>query len=368
MRILEMVSARGINGVSKHAIELGCGLRKRGHDITFLGVPGSWVLENARNLSFRTIVSDMHRWPTHELRRVASLIEENRIDVVHSHSSKANFFGVLLKWFSPIPTVASAHSCHLQLHWMANDFVIAVSETTRRYHRTVNLVPARRIQTIHNAIDIPLDRSPQEKSDLQQQAQAAMGVSPSDYSIGVVGRICPQKGQLTMIEAMPEVLVHIPNAKLVLIGGFETPEYLKQIHQRIDDFGIQAHVQLLGLREDVRTLLFGFKLIVQPSLWESFPISMLEAMSSGIPIVASNVGGVRECIEHNRSGYLVAPKRPDELSRAIIKLASNPDLAMRLSVEAKRVVKLQFSPDAQLRKVEAVFEKVCQRRPARAAA
>ena len=362
MRILEIVSARGINGVSKHVIDASIELRKRGHDITIMGCADAWVLETAAQLNFRTIVSNMHRWPTDELRRVASLIHQHQIEVVHTHMSKANFFGVLLRWYSGIPSVATAHSCHLQLHWMANNFVIAVSEATRRYHRLVNLVPGSRIKTIHNSIELPSDLEKEQRKSIRDRVRASLGLLPNDFVIGLVGRLAPQKGQLTMVEAMPAILAVLPQARLLLIGGFDTPDYIAQIQLKLDQHHLADHVQMLGMRSDVRELLNGIDLMTQPSLWESFPISMLEGMAAGVPIIASDVGGVRECLQHNRSGFLIEPKNPEALSSAILKLAASPELCARLVKEAEKVVRLQFSPEPQTAKLEAVLQSVCYSR------
>lgn len=368
MRILEIVSARGINGVSKHVIDVCIELRKRGHEVTVLGYPGAWALETAAQLEFQILVSDMHRWPTDELRRVARFIHQNQIEVVHTHMSKANFFGVLLRWYAGTPSVATAHSCHLQLHWMANNFVIAVSEATRRYHRLVNLVPGSRIKTIHNSIQLPSEVLRQQSQAIRNRVRSSLGIQPNDFTIGLVGRIAPQKGQLTMVEAMPAILATLPQARLLLIGGFDTPDYLAQIQRQLDVHHLEDRVQMLGMRSDVLELLNGIDLLAQPSLWESFPISMLEGMAAGVPIVATDVGGVRECLQHNRSGLLVPPKNPEELSSAILKLAASPELCARLVNEAKKVVRLQFAPESQTDKLEAVLESVCgnrsHRRPA----
>ncbi|MCY2979542.1 MAG: glycosyltransferase family 4 protein [Planctomycetota bacterium] len=368
MRILEIVSARGINGVSKHALDVGVGLRSRGHSITFLGVADSWILESAQNQGFESIVSDMHRWPGDEIKRISGVARELGIDVAHTHMSKANFFGVMLKWYSGIPSVATAHSCHLQLHWFANSFVIAVSEATRRYHRFVNFVPKSRIRTIHNSIRFSSEKSEEQLAIQRAQMRSQLGLQSSDFVIGLVGRIAPQKGQLTMVDSLPAILSEIPNAKLLLIGGLETPDYLARIEGRLNELSLRSHVQILGLRHDVLDLLTGIDVLAQPSLWESFPISMLEGMTVGVPIVASDVGGVRECLEHDRSGYLILPKNSALLSKAIIKLAKSPELCRRLRDEAIRVVRSKFSPEMQITKTEQVLASVCARRVGQMAA
>jgi glycosyltransferase involved in cell wall biosynthesis len=171
-----------------------------------------------------------------------------------------------------------------------------------------------------------------------------------------------------MVNSLPAILSEIPNAKLLLIGGLETPDYLARIEDRLHELSLWSHVQILGLRQDVLDLLTGIDVLAQPSLWESFPISMLEGMTAGVPIVASDVGGVRECLEHDRSGYLISPKNSALLSEAIIKLAKSPELTRRLRDEAIRVVRSKFSPEMQITKIEQVLASVCVRRAGRMAA
>jgi glycosyltransferase involved in cell wall biosynthesis len=361
MKILEVISATGINGVSKHALDVGIGLRNLGHEVVFLGVHDSWILDSARHLRFDAMASDMHRWPDDELRRVAQIVRDREIDIVHTHMSKAHFFGVLLRWYSSVASVATAHNCRFQLHWMANDYVIAVSEATRRFHRRINWVANRRIQTIHNFIQVP-SFDTRARDARRATIRAALGLSENDFAIGLVGRFAPQKGQLEMVEAMQHVAASVPAAQLFLIGGFERPEYVAQVQQRIDQHQLRDRVHLLGVRSDVLELLLGMDLLVQPSLWESFPISMLEGMGMGVPIVATDVGGVRECIDHNVSGYLVPPSRPAALSAAIVELHRDPSKRRRIAEEAARVVRLRFSPEPQIARIENVLQSVVQKR------
>ena len=91
--------------------------------------------------------SDMHRWPTDQLKRIAQFIRDEAVDVVHSHNSRANLFGVLMKWMTRVPCVATANNRYLQPHWMFNSQVIAAAEATLRFHRRFNFV-SRKISRI----------------------------------------------------------------------------------------------------------------------------------------------------------------------------------------------------------------------------
>ena len=153
MKIMEIVSGTRVNGAILHCLLLSRELVRRGHQVTLVCRPGSWISRQMVDGPIDAFRSDLHRWPPDELRRIAGVIRQRQIDVIHTHTSRANFFGILLRWMTGVPSVATAHSRHVQLHWMFNDRVIAVSEADRRYQRTHNLVRGSRIETIHNFID-----------------------------------------------------------------------------------------------------------------------------------------------------------------------------------------------------------------------
>ena len=153
MRIMEIVSGAGENRAVTHCLLLARELARRGHPVTLVCRPGAWIARQLPVHPVDLIESDLHRWPLDELRRIAAVARESRIEVVHTHMSRAHSFGVLLRWTSGLPCVATAQSRHVRLHWMFNDRVIAVSDTTRRFHRSYNLVRADRIVTIPDFVD-----------------------------------------------------------------------------------------------------------------------------------------------------------------------------------------------------------------------
>ncbi len=154
MKIMEIVSGAGADRATAHCLGLVRRLARRGHVVTVVCRRGAWIEEQlaagSGHLGERidVVESDLHRWPADELRRIARLAHQRRIEVVHTHMSRAHAFGVLLRWRSGLPCVATAQNCHVQLHWMFNDRVIAFSDTARRFHRSYNLVRADRMVTI----------------------------------------------------------------------------------------------------------------------------------------------------------------------------------------------------------------------------
>ena len=136
----------------------------------------------------------------------------------------------------------------------------------------------------------------------RQAARREMGILGDDWLIGIVGRLTVEKGHEWLISAFKELLNIMPDAKLVIIGDGELYSKLKSKALILKD-----HVKFMGWREDVSQLYWGFDVLVQPSLMESNPSTVLQAFSSRIPVIATNVHGIPDIIRDNENGLLIEP-------------------------------------------------------------
>ena len=222
---------------------------RRGHRVTLVCRPRSWIGDQAPTDGIQVIRSDLHRWPFDELRRISRIVCEEKIDVIHTHTSRSNFFGVLVRWLTGVPSVATAHSCHIQLHWMFNDWVIAVSEATRRYQRRYNLVRDSRIETIYNAID-PRISSPRRRKRIVDAAIARM--RRGDAVVGRGRQRHPAEGPDPHDPRMPKILAAAPAARLLVVGDKEQGPYGRKVRAEAERLGIADRVAWTGYRADVR--------------------------------------------------------------------------------------------------------------------
>lgn len=362
MKIMEIVSGHQVNGAVQHALLLARELSRRGHEITVVCRPNSWLSGQLAGEHVDVVHSDLHRWPLDELRRIASAAQSRGIAVLHTHMSRAHFFGVLLRRLCGIPCVATAHSRHIQLHWMFNDLVIAPSDATRRFHHRFNLVPAKRIETIPNFIDY--HRLARYETQPRSRVRQQLGVGDDDQLLGVVGNVIPRKGQLDLIKALPRILPAAPRVKVVLAGELNR-EYARECREWAALLEVSERIIWAGARNDIPDLLGALDLFVLPSLEETFPLSILEAMAAGVPVVATSVGGVSECIESEVNGLLVPPARPDALAGAIVRVLASPDDARRLTAQGRRVVVDRYSSEAVVTRVEQAFQRLCKPRARR---
>ena len=273
--------------------------------------------------------------------------------------SRAHFFGVLVRSLAGVPSVATAHSRHIQLHWMFNDRVIAVSEATRRYHHRYNLVLSSRIAVVHNFIDTA--RFTAIAPAARAAARAALGVGGSEVLIGVVGDVIPAKGILDVVASFAAVAPRFPDARLLIVGDGPS-DYVARVREAAVANGVAGRLVLTGHRDDVPELLAALDLFVSASLEENFSLALLEAMAAGLPVVATAVGGAPECVSAGETGLLVPPASPAAIAAAIATLASDAQLRLRFGAAGRRRVQERFSADTQVPRIEAVLADAVARR------
>ena len=361
MRIMEIISGDGINGAARHCALLTRQLVRRGNDVTLVCRPNAWVAEQLAGEPVTVVHSDLHRIPFDELRRIAALAKQREIEVIHTHMSRAHFFGVLLRAITGIPCVATAHSRFFQLHWRFNDLVIAVSEATRRFHHWVNFVPLKRLVTIPNFIEVnptAAGKAPRER--LRQ----SLGVAPSACLIGTVGSVIPRKGILYLIRALPKVLSVAPRTRLMIVGDPGPANYMQKLRAEAERLDVASQIVWTGPRNDIPDVMAALDLCVLASLEETFGLVLLEAMEAGVPVVATAVGGIPECVCNGVTGTLVRPADPDALARGMLPLVLDSALREQFGQAGRRWVAEHFSPERQVTHIEAAFDRVASRRRA----
>jgi glycosyltransferase involved in cell wall biosynthesis len=356
---MEIASGTRINGAMSHCALLSRELARRGHEVTLVCRSGAWIAGQVAADPVQVMYSDLRRFPPGELRRVAAEIHRRRIEVVHTHMSRASFFGVLLRWFAGVPSIATAHARHFQPYWMFNDLVIAVSEATRRYHRRVNFVPSGHIVTLRNFV--PDNPAAERASGVRQQVRAALGVPEETLLLGIVGSILPLKGHVFLIRALPTVVAAIGDLRLAVVGGANKPKHLRHLrHLREESqrLGVADRILWTGSRNDVPQLMSALDVCVVASLKENFPQVILEAMAAGVVVVATTVGGIPECVVPGETGLLVPPRDSGALAEALIGLLGDSARRREFGAAGRRRVAELFSAEKYLSCFEAAVERV----------
>ena len=230
----------------------------------------------------------------------------------------------------------------------------AVSRDLERY--LVNAIGAHadRITQIYNGVDTSSFRPPEPSEEVP-----ALPRSSSEVVFGTVGRLQPVKDQLTLVKAFVEAIRREPEAmrlaRLVIVGdGPCRPA----IEQAISTCGAGDRISLLGERSDVADLLRSFDVFVLPSLSEGISNTILEAMATGLPVLATRVGGNPEIMVEHRTGELVAPGDYLAMTSWLIEYARSAELRSRQGVEGRKHVQSTFSMDAMVSAYVGLYDRL----------
>ena len=240
--------------------------------------------------------------------------------------------------------------CH-PLLFSEVDRVIAVSKdatsSTLARHRTLN----KKLITIPNGIDTkPFSRRCskaliREKLKLPAQKQI----------IGAIGRLTTQKGYCHLLQSFAQVKRTVAEAYLLVIGEGELLDSLQQLTRELQ---LDGSVQFLGVRTDILDLLLAMDVFVMSSLWEGLPIALLEAMATGVPCVATAVGGIPEVIDHGKDGLLIPAGDSGALAKAVVTLLQDSSFAQLLARNALSKVQSRYSVQRMVKDHEKLYKQL----------
>ncbi len=276
-----------------------------------------------------------------ELRRVAGILREREIDVIHTHNSSAHFFGALLSLFYRFPRVATSHATFFQPHWRLCDRIIAPSENTARYQHRVNLMPRGRIDVIPNFINVARLRPERGREEIRQE----LGAGGQALVILSTGELIPRKNQELLLRALP-ALIAAGLTPLVLLAGKQEQAYHRQLTALTDSAGLSRSVRFLGERRDIPDLLAAADCFCLPSRHEILPIALLEAMATRLPIVATRVGGVAELVRDGIDGFVTPSGDAAALASALTSLGRDAGLRTRMGEAGSERIRSTYTPEA----------------------
>ncbi len=294
------------------------------------------------------------------------------IDIFHSHSEYTDVTALLLKMQKFVPMIL--RTVHYSYHYEWNrkplrrtfltnfsypllfDSEIGINKTiyTRLNNRWVARLIGRRSERIPNAIS--LDRFKDVHVNVLAK-KSALGIPPGAPVIGTVGRLADQKGYQFLLGAAPTVLEQAPNVWFLIIGEGPMTDELKTLAQTL---GITSHVIFTGARKDVEELLQCMDIFASSSLWEGVPTVMLEAMASGVPIIATDIPGTNELIQHGKNGWLLPPHDSQTLAETLLAFIKTPRLGEDLIKNGKVTVQ-EYSIGYIAKQYESLYDDLAQK-------
>lgn len=287
------------------------------------------------------------------------ILRDERVDVIQTHHIGQFLYTLVPARLLGLPIIYTEHSYHAfianrRLRWLARRIlpfawsVVAIGEDVRRFLSDRIGVLPERLEVVHQGLSVPDERS-EEVTALRRDLGLGSSSGPV---VGHVARLTAVKDQDVLLRAFARVLRVRPDARLVIVGDGELRDRLVALSTEL---GLGESVRFLGFRSDVERILLAFDLFVLSSYTEGLPISLLEAMAAGRPVVATSVGCIPDLLRNGAAGVLVPPRSPETLADAILKLLSDSSTRADYAQAGRREVEARFSLKKMLQRYETLY-------------
>jgi glycosyltransferase involved in cell wall biosynthesis len=243
-----------------------------------------------------------------------------------------------------------------RLEWLAGhycDRVIFVNHEERQLAVREKILPPEKCLTIHNGIDLA-PFAAVEQARCRAATRAQLGLAPDEVAILFLGRLEPQKQPLILPEIATRLRAFDPNGRWKLLVAGDGP-LAAQLARQLERKKLEHRVALLGWQDEPQTLLHAADVLLQPSLWEGLPLSVIEAHAAGLPTVASDIRGIREVVTRD-TGFLCPAWEPATYAAALSTLIRHAPLRQRLGQAARRRAAEAFDGAANLGQVAQLYD------------
>jgi len=335
-----MISSSATSGAERHVFSLSELLHRRGHYVQVVTPGPGWLPKIVDEAGIPVHNSYMKGggW----LRTLGYLMRETRrqkIDVVHTHLTRAAYIGHALGVVTRTPIVTSVHIAnndriYRRLARGRNRLVAVSNFVAGMLHG--NGVPKGYIDTVYNGTDfVSIPRASREETLTE------FGIAPEKKVVGLVGKVCKDKGQLELLAAMRDVRRDHPNAHVMFVGKVEA-NFKDEIEDAVRSSGFEDDVTMTGVRHDIPRLLDAMAFNTLPSVMETFGVAAIEAMARQKAVVATNVGALPEVVRHQQTGLLV-DLRPDAIAEAVSYLLANERECEEMGRVGRSIVEEHFT-------------------------
>jgi len=302
--------------------------------------------------------------------RLGMILRKRRVDVLHSHLFCSSLFASPVGWLCRIPVILETP--HLSERWRHGwfksrfgvdrfvghfvDRYIAVSDANAHYLAEEKCLPSDKIVVIRNGCDLArFDPDHRPPAGLK----AALGFHEEDPVLVMSARLEPQKGHRILLQAMQSVRRAFPLVRLVCLGE---GCLRNELESQVRDLGLEDSVRFLGYQSNVTDWLALACLSVLPSFWEGLPLSAIESLAAGCPMVATAVDGTPEAVVNGKTGLTVPPGDPESLASAICCMLREPELRRTMGAAGRKWVMEHFSEQKQIRQTQELYLNVLETR------
>ncbi|MBF0220069.1 MAG: glycosyltransferase [Gammaproteobacteria bacterium] len=340
MKVMHLTLSDGVGGLELYLLRSVAALSQAGHEVVAVVAPGTLLQQRLRAMSlpFLLLTSSFYRLPLLAAWRLARLLEEQQIDILHLHWAKDLLLGVLAKRLSKRPvrlvftrqmmlTRPKRDIYHRFLYRHVDLYLTITQQLTELAQQFLPLAK-RRIQTLYYGVEAPLPLTPAQRQQWRQQLGAA---EEGQFLVGLVGRLEASKGQHLLLQAVAALAGEFPQLHLCFIGPQMNSHYLDELQQLAQHLGVSGQVTFYGAHPNPVALMAAFEVLVLASKEETFGLVLIEAMRAGVAVIGSHAGGVPEIIDEGENGLTFHPAAADDLARQLRRLLLDTALRQRLA-------------------------------------
>lgn len=360
-RTLLVIDSLQTGGAERHLVDLACALRAAGETVVVAAsARGPLAKElDAAGVPLHVLTPTLvkRRFSLRFALALRGLLAREEFDLVHAHLYAASAAAALAVAGRGVPLVVTEQTeapwrgrrarLVSRLVYRRADRIVAVSSAIRRCITSEFGVPPAKVAIVRNAVHA------------RGGGRPARNAHPT---VGVVARLQPEKGIDVLLRSVERIADAVPDVRFEIVGAGPLRDELESLSTRL---GAAERVAFLGERTEARELLPRFDALVLPSRAEGTPLTIVESMLAGTPVVATAVGGIPDQVVHGVTGLLVAPEDSDALARATVAVLRDRQLAERLTRAARRRAEEEFSHSAMLASLEAVYDEVAPHRTRR---
>lgn len=355
-----------VGGSGILATRLGIALARRGHEVHFITYETPFLLQDRDYKNVYVHLVDVVEYPLFNYvpytvalgSRMTEVVKEAGLDLLHIHYAiPQSTSAFLAKEATNVPYIVTLHGSDVSILGIDAAYL----NVTRLSLREADKVTAtsnflidrakkqmklqREIVKIPNFVDSNLFRPLKKRQSVESEEHQTVITHISNFR--------PVKRVQDLVRAMKIVAKKTEDCKMVLVGdGPERPA----VTTLMEKLKLRRKVTLTGFRRDIPRILNYSHMLVIPSEMESAPLTLLEGMSCGVPVIATKVGGIPEIVEDGVNGFLVAPRKPKQIAEKILALNENPELREKLGTAARNTVLEKYSKKRVVSLYEDLYE------------
>jgi glycosyltransferase involved in cell wall biosynthesis len=320
--------------------------------------PG-WVSERLSQFGVTThyVTAKNTSFNLRYLARLISLVRRHGIDVIHSHLFGSNVYCSLAGLITGTPVISTYHgrvdvdsdaklaSLKGWIVAIGSRAIVVVSEDLLTKLRTAISLPSEKVRVIANGIDLSRFQGAVRRS------------GDGSFTIGALGNIRPAKGYEVLLRAVAILVERYgPRIQTLVAGQRDRGQLLESLLRLRSELGIESNIEFVGHVADVVPFLQNLDVFVMSSWDEGLPVALLEAMASGVPVVATMAGGTRELITNGETGLLVPIGSSESLAQNVAQLLDSPGLRRDLADRARTLVAQRFSEQRMLKRYQELYQ------------